>query len=106
MFQVGQLAVCIKAGWRELNYEQRPHEGSVYTVRAVVGPVGPSKFLGLRFEEIVNRPRLYIEGHLECAWNAENFRPVRTHPIDIFREIADDVTKTRERIEALAGLGR
>lgn len=93
MFYVGQKVVCIvdATAWRHGRGEIKPQKGSIYTVRTIM----PSfRFRGeatIMLVEIVNKPREYAEGFVECSFRAIRFRPVveRKTDISIFQKLLD-----------------
>ena len=51
-----------------------PVKDEIYTVRDVV--TYPDNTIGIRLVEIVNVPKLYINGIYECTFDVRHFRPV------------------------------
>lgn len=81
--KVGSLVECINDNW--VRYEDDKHisfpaKGSIYTVRDITvwGKCG----VGIRLEEIINPPDLYVEGVGECTFDIKKFRELQS-PIDI-----------------------
>jgi hypothetical protein len=89
MFHVGQMVVCISRFDDEaLDPSIRyPQPGMVYTIRAIclLYPDSPN-FL---FEEIVNPPRMCIEGLMEEVFWGRRFRPVRKTDISALRRVME-----------------
>jgi hypothetical protein len=82
--KVGSLVECIQGfADHELNGEIAPILGNIYTVREIVEIGGNT---GLKFEEIVNSPKLYKEGKFECAFVIDRFREIQS-PMDIDIEL-------------------
>lgn len=98
MFHVGQR-VTLKNPLPEAPYygEAAPMFGAVYTIRAIDDY---SCGVGLRFEEIHNKPNPYSVGTVEVAFRVEYFRPVveRKADIAIFQAmLTPKPKKARER---------
>lgn len=73
IWRAGMKAVCIRDKYVSEDGEICPVAGEVYTVRSVhILDEG----VYLRLKEIVNQPRLYADGFVECEYNAVGFRPV------------------------------
>lgn len=75
MFKVGQKVVCVSCNFYSLGElgEVLPEKGEIYTVRST------EIFKGrqcITLEEIMNQPRKYLQGMVECVFGADNFRPV------------------------------
>jgi hypothetical protein len=84
MFRVGQK-VTMKEPWRRgpTRYcEVFTQFGAVYTIREILEVAGGA---GLRFDEIRNEPRKYLEipEPIELPFPAYNFRPVVERKTDI-----------------------
>jgi hypothetical protein len=81
-FRVGQKVVYL-GGVRVGGYgdEAIPEKGGIYTVRDFANDGG------IRLIEIVNPPRFYAEGRVECSFDVSRFRPLieRTVDISIFK---------------------
>lgn len=72
----GVKCVCTRKVWAEfLPGEILPSHGQVLTVRTTEA-IGDK--VGLTFVEIVNSPRLYVEGIGEVCFSSENFQPLVT----------------------------
>lgn len=104
-FFVGQRVVCICADpWHYAGYTQEAPicEGGVYTIRKL-GHVefnfGSRPMLGVWLEGIYRRSPL---GEVaDEPFGAIRFRPLESKPIELFRQIARDVTEgKRVEIEA------
>lgn len=73
----GARCKCIDATWRSTAFfddDMLPVVGATYTVRDVVLPDG--KTVCIRLEEIVNPPRDFEVGEVECSFAAWHFRPL------------------------------
>ena len=75
--------------------EVAPVVGRIYTVRNIVRTPGLEGFL---LEEIINPPINHRNGFNECAFNIDNFRPVRTTDISIFTKIDLEVKRGIRRV--------
>ena len=83
MFHVGQQVVCIEDRyWNPWVGDMSPVKGRVYTIREIL--IDAICRVGLRFEEIINAPHIYIDGQAERAFLGDRFRPVRKTNIDVF----------------------
>lgn len=82
-WHVGQMVVCVDG---DFSFKRRgeitPVRGCVYTIRGFTAD-GTTIWLA----EIINDPRHYSDGFLECSWKIRRFRPVRKTSIDIFRSL-------------------
>jgi hypothetical protein len=101
-FRVGQRVVCVKRdAWTDalsqlpLEADNFPVFGMVYTVRTIDAAHGN---LYLRFEEIVNAPRNYVNGLDECNFWAARFRPVKETDISIFTAMLAPTPKQKQRV--------
>lgn len=78
--KVGAKCVCVKSlakyGYGD---ETIPYVGQEVTIREVAEEHGPS----LKFEEIINSPRRYAQGTLECCFHISAFRPIVSLSDDI-----------------------
>jgi len=85
-FYVGQKVALARKPNRVMATfgEAIPVFGPVYTIRDIFVCAGQEL---LRFVEIVNEPRVYLEGYQECGFNAKYFRPIteRKTSIEIFK---------------------
>jgi len=81
--QVGRKVVCLHALWNRGIGEITPVEGGVYTIRAV--ELSPQGKVGLRFVEIVNAPRHYLDDYGETIFYAGLFRPLTD--ITVFKDM-------------------
>lgn len=63
--------VCVK-NYNDGRTEKAPAKDQVYTVRQIV--IWPRGDVGYRLQEIVNKPKIYIEGVVECSFKIDNFR--------------------------------
>lgn len=73
----GAQCKCIDASWRSSAFfddDILPVVGETYTVRDVVLPDG--KTVCIRLVEIVNPPRDFEVGEVECSFAAWHFRPL------------------------------
>lgn len=100
-FHVGQRVVCIDASRMVAHHcERLPVQGEVYTIRDIIEWPGGT---GLQFHEIVNSPKRYPEGFIECDFVARRFRPVKTTSISIFTQMLFPVSKDEgEAMEDIA----
>lgn len=74
-FKVGMKVVCVDDKHFTKEGEIVPAQDEIYTIRDMHYVDGR---LALRFEEIVNSPRVYIDmGFNECAFWAEGFKPIQ-----------------------------
>ena len=71
--QVGSLVECINDTFSELEFENLPVRGQIYTVREVL-----DKHKSIRLEEIINVPRYYTLGYMECAFLQHRFRELQS----------------------------
>jgi hypothetical protein len=96
MFHVGQKVVCVNGADSPFG-ETTPVVGDVYTIRSVTQH---SRGPGYRLHEIVNVPRTYLPGHMECTFAHACFRPVieKKTDISVFTQILDKVNK-RETVK-------
>lgn len=87
-FHVGQKVVCVVAAeyWRPRHGETLPQKEYVYTIRTIHTD-GTDTFF--KFFEVVNEPRLYDNGFVECDFHSLAFRPVieRNTDISVFAEM-------------------
>lgn len=94
-FFIGQKVVCIWDQWGvQLYGETMPVKGRAYTIREMGLDYDGSAVL--RFEEIVNSPRPYTQGFIECWFWHERFAP--TTDITIFNEILANAPKELEPV--------
>lgn len=96
--RVGAKCVCTRASWNDaLRGEKVPHLGQVLTIRSIV--IDADGAAGLTFVEVVNSPRLYIEGFCEATFSVSNFRPLVTTEDDIETHFAQHLhTKLSEPV--------
>ena len=73
-FKIGMKVVCINDREFSKAGEQVPLQDRIYTIRDMFYI---NERLVLRFEEIVNFPRPYMDiGYVECCFYAAGFRPM------------------------------
>lgn len=77
MIKIGNKIVCVRPVTRRIGIDpldyKGPVVGEIYTVRDILENNGR---VGIRLEEIINRPHLYDVGMAECAFIIEAFREV------------------------------
>lgn len=81
--KIGSLVECINDNWKRNDDDMHisfPIKGNLYTVRDIIdwGKGG----IGIRLEEIINSPDIYVEGVSECTFNIRLFKELQP-PIDI-----------------------
>lgn len=98
-FRIGQKVVCV----RKAKYPNSLHGdeitvkvGVVYTIRELYA-IPENGHLGLRFLEIRNEPRQYLNAFMECGFYANRFRPLveRKTDISIFTRM---LTPSKEKV--------
>ena len=103
MFEVGQQVVRIRCGKPTSHGEKVPAIGGVYTIRNFAKRRDGK--IGLRLEEIINKPRFYSDlGYEECAFCPDTFRPVRKTDISIFTALLVS-SPIKEKVCSLIGAG-
>jgi hypothetical protein len=81
MLRIGQKVTQVRdIRWVSINGEITPSFGVVYTIRTIHEVDGKPY---LRFYEIKNQPRKYLDCDAEMAFGAWAFRPVCDRPTDI-----------------------
>lgn len=81
-----KVTLIVDQPWTPRQGDTTPIFGVVYTIRSVFDSYGG---IGIRFMEIINQPRIHIDGYAEVAFLADSFRPVteRKTDISVFQEI-------------------
>ena len=94
----GDLVECVNDNFTNVHKgETAPIAGNIYTIR------GANSDGYFWLEEIVNEPKYYWNGHEECAFDPQAFRPVRSTDISVFTEIDAEVHRGAPReIEVMA----
>lgn len=104
---VGRKVVCVWDTWDARNGEITPKKGEVYTIRDAESGVTASERIYIRLAEIVNEPRMYVEGTHECNFYKGAFRPLvdRQTDISVFREmlLTPRVLATEQSAQGRAG---
>ena len=71
--KVGQKVVCISDYDYPERWEDLPQKDKTYTIREVETYKGGTY---LRFNEIINQPRQYVEVYYEIIFDKVDFRPL------------------------------
>lgn len=80
-WKVGDRVVCVDASNMDFRQgEELPKQGSVYTIREI-RDLG--RGVAVRLNEIVNPPKVYRPGVMECGFFARRFRKVQPRKTDI-----------------------
>lgn len=87
-FHVGQAVVFVDpSGRAERSHENLPCKGKIYHVRALREYTDT---WGLLLEEIVNRPRFYLNGFNEVCFDERRFAPVEELPDEALAELLEE----------------
>lgn len=94
--KVGQKVVCIDGQFNATYGEVVPVNGELYTVREVFQTQDFLVPVAVRLVEIVNDPRNYCFGWMECGFDARQFRVVDS---SFGEEVAEKIEKEMVPVE-------
>lgn len=102
-FKVGDRVVCFYFNWDSgdkhlcKDGEKTPEFGKIYTIRSIEKN---DYLIGIRLDEIRNKPRLYAEGFSECCFYVKYFRKLDTDFTEqVIRELLSSPNLKPEELE-------
>lgn len=90
-WKVGDFVVCVKnLSHAAKNSEKMPELGKVYTIRGLV-PTANGCGVGIFLVEIINEPKTYRQGFVECNFSALVFRKLHRNKISVFTDMLKEI---------------